>query len=310
MAAMLEDGIPEQRFDLAGLLVQRAFTYLTGAPKQFKTFLALAWSICLASGEPFAGRAVSGDHRVLFIEAENWRQIPKRFAQLCAGYDVDHRTALKSIRFFKPNRPLRLENEAHAAELIQIAKGWGATLTVIDSFVRVHGLDENSSKDMALLANVGLLPLRDEAKCGILALDHTPKGHYGKQRTGGEQVRGSGEKLAAADAHLDVDVHRKDGQTVIETKVESFRLAEEPEDSLYLRPHHTPNGGLWFAKRGAPEWLSRGRRPTQRTGAAEIIKAARKINPELSQARAIDLAVAAGYTESTAKRAYNQETAA
>jgi len=303
MAAILRDGIPEPRFDLQDLLVAQSYALLTGGPKGFKTWLALAWAICMAMARQFAGLRPTGDHRILFVEAECWQQIPGRFEKLCHGLDVDPYEAAKRIEFFKPKRRLLLETEAHASELRQRAQDCGATWTMIDSFVRIHGLDENVSRDMALLANVGLLPMKEQAGSGLLMVDHTPKSHFGRQRVGGEQVRGNTEKLAAADAHLDVDVHKQAGQRIVVVNVESNRLAPEREHPLYLILGDTGQGAR-FEITEPPDKPTRGRKPDALERAKSVIAAEKLRHPDIAFKRAVAAVVAEGISERTATRAW------
>lgn len=304
VAAMLRDGVPEPRYDLQDLLVEHDLCYMTAAPKDYKTWIALDWAICLASGLPWAGLKVTGDHRILFVEAEQWRQIPVRFKKLCAGYDLDPFEVLKRVTFFRPDLRLRLETDEHAFEIRSRAKDAGATWTFIDSFVRIHGLDENSSKDMGQLANVGLLPLRDGAGCGVLILDHTPKAVRGRQRYGKEQVRGSGEKLAAADCHLDVDVIREDDQHAILINVEAQRNAVERDRPLCVELLDTINGGARFQQRNAPERRAAGRPPTVKLHAQRLLSEAQATTPGLTHSEAIKTLAEAGITGGSAKRAW------
>src|SRR6266478_3104454 len=88
---------------------------------------------------------------------------------------INPETALERIRFIRPRRRLQLEDPAQAAELVVAAQDFKATLVVIDSLRRVHGLDENSSRDMANLADGALLPLRGNEQRTVLAIDHDAK---------------------------------------------------------------------------------------------------------------------------------------
>lgn len=304
VAAMLREGIPEVAFDLEDFLVPRTLTYLSGAPKTFKTWLALAMSIALASGRSFAGLKVRREHRVLFVEAESTLQIPGRFEKLCRGFQVDPAAMLERVRFVCPARGLRLDDPGHAEFLKRKARDFGAAWVVIDSFVRVHGLDENSSADMARLANGAFLPLRDEVGCGVLVLDHPPKPFPGGQRGRKEQIRGSWEKLAAADVQVHVDAIETPEGRLAAVSIAASRVAPERDEPLFIRLRQTSNGGLRFEECEAPDVKAPGRPAKGIEQAVNVIRAEMGRRPDLTFTEAVKAVMVAGLSEKTGKRAW------
>jgi len=93
---------PRDGLRRADLLAPRSITYLSGAPKEYKTWEAMALAICLVTGRSFCGLQVKGKHKILFVEAENRFQIPGRFEKLCRGLQVNPQTALERIKFCIP----------------------------------------------------------------------------------------------------------------------------------------------------------------------------------------------------------------
>lgn len=308
VSRMLREGVQEPPYHLDDLIVEQSITIVTAAPKDFKTWLALSWSISLATGKPFAGLKVTppptGGHRILFLEAENWRQIPTRFQKLCLGYQVDPQEVLKQVFFYKPRRRPRLEQKEDAADLRNRAKGEGITSLFIDSFTRIHGLDENKNKDMAALSDIAFIPLRDEAGCDVTILDHTPKAFGGRQRSGIEQVRGAGDKVAAADCHIDVDVHRKGGQNAIEINVVANRLRTERAEPLYVDLRPTPNGGLVFQECGAPGWIGKGRSDETFKEIVQFLNGLERTNPGIKHKDAKAAATERGFKKTTFDKAW------
>ena len=305
VATLIKNGVPEPQFDLAEFLVRGTLTYLTGPPKGRKTLLALAWSAALAKGRPFCGLEVQGDHRVLFVEAEFPMQIPVQFAKVCGGAGLKAEEVLERVRFLVPEKPLRLEDPAHAQALLTAAQEFRATWVVIDSFVRVHGLDENSSGDMARLANTALLPLRDQAGCGVLVLDHPPKPFGGVSRGKKEQLRGTWEKLAAADCQIYVEGIDTEEGKVSALSVPAARLVPERDEPLYLHLNVTAGGGLEFKETEEPEAPPRGGRPpTQLQKASNVIANETSRKRDLTFAEAMQLCINAGIGRSTAAKAW------
>jgi putative DNA primase/helicase len=303
---LIRNGTPSVIMDLEDFLARRTLTYKTGAPKGYKTWAALEMAVCLSTGDDFAGLKVAERRRVLFLEAESWLQIPDRFERLCRGHGVSPAAVLEGVRFIIPNTPLRLERPDHAAALLQAARDFRADWIILDSFVRLHGLDENSSHDMALLANGALLPLRDQGGCGVLVLDHPPKPFPGGTRGRKEQIRGSWEKLAAADVQLHVDaIEADDGGKIAALSVAASRVAPERERPICMQLADTTNGGIRFEAVGAPEPKAKaGRPPTVFQQAVNIIRAEQARDPNLSYTDAVGRCMAAGVGKRTAGGAW------
>ena len=93
----------------------------------------------------------------------------------------------------------RLDNEEWVEELHHIAEDITPTLFIFDSFPRFHGLDENSSGDMAHLYDIGIKPLSRVFGAAVVLLDHPPKDSFGRTKDAAQANRGSGDKMAAVD---------------------------------------------------------------------------------------------------------------
>ncbi len=307
VAALIESGVPEPTFDLDEFLVRGTLTYLTGPPKGRKTLLALAWSVALVTGRSFCDLKISGEHRILFLGAESPVQIPIQFAKVCAGAAVGTDEVLERVRFVVPKKPLRLENPDHAQALRRAAEEFRATWVIIDSFVRVHGLDENNPGEMAALANTALLPLRDQAGCGVLVLDHPPKPFGGLARAKKEQIRGSWEKLAAADCQIHVETIDAAEGKVSAVSVAASRLVPERDEPLFLRLRVTSGGGLAFEETEEPEAPAKaGRPPTKFHQACNIIANETSRNAGLTFAEAMRFCESAGISRRTAAKSWSE----
>lgn len=306
----LREGVPPVRFDLAPYLPAGTLTLISGPPKSAKTWLALAWSICLVTGRSFCDIAPDQEaqHRILFLEAEYPRQIIIRFGELCAALQVNPDKALERIRFIRPRRRLQLEDAAQARALVEAAQAYRATMVVIDSLRRVHSLDENSSLDMANLADGALLPLRGDQERTVLVIDHDAKAWQLGNRPKSQRVKGSIDKLASCDHMLHVERHEPEGQPRrYELSIGASRVVEEDGESLWMEIQATRNQGIAVTK-GEPmqPQTRRGRPPAQREQAANIIRAEKGRNPSLKCADAIRACEAAGISKRTALTAWTQ----
>jgi hypothetical protein len=308
VARLIREGVPPIEWNIEDFLPAETVTYLTGIWKGGKTWLSLVWTILLATGESFCGLTSRGGQRVLFVEAEYPRQIPIRLRDLCLGFQIDPEKVLQNVCFIIPStgKNIRLENPACVESLILKAKDFGATQIVLDSLRRLTGAEENSSKEMASMADVGLLPLRDEAKCGVLVLDHPSRPSHLGRRAKKLEARGSGDKIAACDHQIHLDNFATPTGKVYAVSVGASRVAPERDEPLYLRLRSTSNGGVRFEETEEPQNNSGGRPPTAREKALMVINEAMEREPGLTYSRGIMACLDAGLSESTGKRAWRE----
>jgi len=303
---LIREGVPPIEWDIEDFLPAQTVTYLTGIWKGGKTWLSLVWTILLSTGGSFCDLKSRGGQRVLFVEAEYPRQIPIRIRDLCLGFQIDPEKVLQSVRFVipTPGKSIRLENPACVEALIREAKGFRANRIILDSLRRLTGADENSSKEMAAVADIGLLPLRDVAECGVLVLDHPSKPSQLGKRAKKLEGRGTGDKIAACDHQIHLDNFETPTGKVYAVSTGASRVAPERDEPLYLRLRSTPNGGVRFEETEEPQDNSGGRPPTAREKALMVIKETMKREPRLTYSRGIAACLEAGLSESTGKRAW------
>jgi hypothetical protein len=91
--------------------------------------------------------------------------------------------------------------DRNADSLFEEAAAFKPDLIVLDSLVRLHSKDENSSSDMAVLYNDSIKPLARELNCAVLLLHHAGKTDASSSYKRG---RGSGELTASPDVGLDI----------------------------------------------------------------------------------------------------------
>lgn len=99
-------------------------------------------------------RPPTDGHRVLFLEAENWRQIPIRFQKLCLGYDVDPQEVLKQVLF---------EHSAPRTVAVTRTSGSPATAGQRGMVMSDDRLEETREIEMmSLIAALGVEPMRKQ----------------------------------------------------------------------------------------------------------------------------------------------------
>ncbi|QXJ19646.1 AAA family ATPase [Actinomadura graeca] len=181
---------------------RRTVTVLAGPWASGKSFLALDWSLCIASGKPWQGRPVQHTGTVLYIAAEGAYGLAARMEAWSAAW----RCALPEGLLVFP-KPVNLTNSVAVAEVIAYVWEHRVTLVVIDTLARcMSGADENSSRDMgiAIEALYAVRHATAEESGAVLAVHHT-----GKDRT---TVRGSSALEAGADSVWQVEASTESAQ--------------------------------------------------------------------------------------------------
>ncbi len=181
------------------LWTERAVGVLGGAPKSFKTWLAVDLALSVASGTKALGCfPVRQPGPVVFFGAEDAPALLReRFAALAS-----HRTlALERLDVFLLDVPvLHLDREKDQIQLSQTIRSAKPRLLVLDPLVRMHSLDENSASEISGLLSF-LRRLEREHEVAILLVHHTRK-HAGAGTQPGQGLRGSSDIHAWGDSNL------------------------------------------------------------------------------------------------------------
>mgnify|MGYP000968122504 CR=1 FL=1 len=110
------------------------------------------------------------------------------------------------------NNYVKLDNPAHLTEIVQYVTDHQIEIVILDTFVRVHGYDENSNSEMAKLYEK--MKRINATGAAVLALHHMKKGlHVGPVQH--EAMRGAGEIAAQADCVMSVE--NRDGLYTLKT---------------------------------------------------------------------------------------------
>lgn len=179
------------------LWAEEAVGVIGGAPKCCKTYLALEMALAVASGKPCLGRfLVPRPGPVLLFAAEDSPlQVRARLAGLAAARGVDFQDLPVFIILAAQ---LRLDLHQDKTRLAAVIEDHRPRLLVLDPFVRLHRLDENSAMEVsALLADLRALQRR--FSLAVLLVHHTRKANA---EASGQALRGSGDLHAWGDSNL------------------------------------------------------------------------------------------------------------
>ena len=216
--------IPPEALDQPPWLVEQLWAHeavgiIGGAPKCCKTYLALEMALAVASGRPCLGRFhVPQPGPVLIFAAEDAPlQLRARLLGLARARGADFQ-ALQIFLILA--QQLRLDLDLDRRRLAQAIEKFQPRLLILDPFVRLHRLDENSAMEVSALLS-DLRALQRRFHLAVLLVHHTRKAGG---EASGQTLRGSSDLHAWGDSNL----YLRRSQDQIHLTVE-HRAARAPE---------------------------------------------------------------------------------
>ena len=221
---------PESRWLVTGLWSCEAVGIVGGEPKCCKSFLALDLAVAVASGTPALRRfPVASPGRVLLYAAEDALHIVRaRLEGICAAADC----RLQDLDIQVITAPsVRLDLPADRDALERTVADLKPKLLILDPFVRLHRIDENSSGEVAPLLAY-LRELQRRHALAVLLVHHAKKtaGHI----RAGQALRGSSEFHAWGDSNLYL---RREPSGQLTLTVEHRAAPSPPSLPLELQQH-------------------------------------------------------------------------
>lgn len=186
------------------LWASQAVGVIGGSPKSCKSWLALEMAVSVASGQPCLGRfeAIETGPVLIYAAEDSPRQVRGRLEGLCRARGVDF-SELDVHLILDPQ--LRLDVTEDQSRLRAALEVRRPRLLVLDPFVRLHRIDENSAAEVSsLLAD--LRSWQRSLGLAIVLVHHTKKSNG---EASGQALRGSGDLHAWGDSNLYV---RKNGE--------------------------------------------------------------------------------------------------
>jgi hypothetical protein len=188
----------EPRWLIESLWAEQAVGIVGGEPKCCKSFLALDMAVSVASGRSCLRRFhVPRKGRVLLYAAEDAHPIVRaRLEGICAAAGIE----IDTLDVHVITAPmLRLDQYEDQRRLDDAVARSSPRLLVLDPFVRLHRIDENSSAEVApLLAQLRELQRRHDV--AVVLVHHARKGAANARP--GQALRGSSEFHAWSDSAL------------------------------------------------------------------------------------------------------------
>ncbi len=187
----------ERRWLIKGLWGHQAVGIVGGEPKCCKSFLALDMALAVASGTPCLRRypVAHAGPVVLFAAEDALHTVRQRLDGIARAAGVPF-AALDIHVITVPT--LRIDLEGDRRRLTDTVSILRPRLLVLDPFVRLHRVDENTAADVAPLLAY-LRDLQRHFETAVVLVHHARKSSHARA---GQALRGSSELHAWGDSNL------------------------------------------------------------------------------------------------------------
>jgi AAA domain len=203
LGALRADEFESHEFPRIGWLVDEIWRmqgcgFVSGLPKTLKSFLGLDMAMAIVSNNSFLARKTSHPGAVIYVDAESTSSdLQERIRMLRLGRNLSQADIRDLVVCSRP----RLRLDESLIELTYLMREVQPDLTYLDPLVRLHGLDENSSRDMNTLLS-DLKGLGASYGSGICIVHHFGKPREGSSGPTGQRMRGSSDFHAWLDSAL------------------------------------------------------------------------------------------------------------
>ena len=166
------DNLPAPESLIADVLTRHSYGILRGRDKSFKSFVALDWSLRLATGTPWQGKAVERT-RVLYVAGEGAHGIGERKRAWETAHDIKADPDWFVVRRSAVNLYRAGDDYAHLLDYVERGE-FG--LVVFDTLRRMSGGAEGNGSDMGAVVDRMDEVKRHTTNGSVLAVAHTDKG--------------------------------------------------------------------------------------------------------------------------------------
>lgn len=187
---------PDQKWLIEDIWLAAGVGILAGAPKLGKTYLAAEIAVAVALGDQVLGRPARMMGPVLFYGAEDGLpDLRERFEGLASlrGLEID-RLAVDLL----DTPSLRLERNEDLLRLRATVERCQPRLLVLDPFIRIARIDENSAADVSTVLS-SLRAIQRDYDVAVLVIHHTRKSPAAHPNLA---LRGSSDFAAWSDSNL------------------------------------------------------------------------------------------------------------
>jgi len=216
---LLNETRPEPLIE--GFIQEQEAVCLYGVPNGGKSFLALDWALCVATGKPWLDTYAVKQGPVIYMAGEGAPSLQRRVQAWCDYHKIHE---INGAYFQLRPLPLRDEDviteiQATLETFAEPIRGEGdeaamsTRLIVVDTLSQFFGGGDENGPDMALFVN-NLRRLSHDADTAVLIVHHSNKG--GIQERGHTALRGNLDVMFQCMPVMDVE--RLDGLTIVNDK--------------------------------------------------------------------------------------------
>lgn len=241
------DHLPTPEPLIDGVLTRHSYAILRGRDGTYKSFTALDWALCLATGKPWQGHHAQ-QARALYIAGEGAYSM----AQRLRAWETAWRTTVSPERFTLRQSSVNMRKEGPEFDdlLHRITEG-GYGLVIVDTLRRASGgADENTSEMGTIVDNLERVK-RATNNGSVLAIAHTGKAD--------EDTRG----FSGIEDDADIVWHAKRDAETDAFTLSNKKMKDGP-DGLTLNLRAKPHGDSLIISAGNDNALSEDTTPSQR----------------------------------------------
>lgn len=221
--------MPKPVWLIEGLFEANSLVMVAGPPKSYKSFMALDWMMCMATGRKWCGR-VTVPAKVLYVLGEGKASLLKRIQAWTNFFEITPEEVGKlkqnfRVSFEVPQMAMKASVDNLLATLSQ--EGFCPSVIVVDTLARSFvGMDENSQKD----AGVWVESADRLRQLGytVIFLHHTAK-----NTDFGHRYRGSSAFMGAVDTAM--VMYNEGGRARTVLKVTDQKDHDEGEPMSFQR---------------------------------------------------------------------------
>ena len=214
--------LPKPETLLGPYLQARAVNLMHGKSGSYKSFLALDWCLCVATGTAWVVGDGPTPQPAIYWAAEGKIGLDARME----AWERHRGVQVPEDVFLVPSQSPTLDSDENVAALHAMLSDIRPGLIVVDTLMRVKGvLAENKADDFGRLFGEQLGQIAEQTETGILVITHQ----------GQEGGRSRGTTAARDNCDQEYEIVRK-GHTVTVHHRKSRESAEEPSLQLREKP--------------------------------------------------------------------------
>lgn len=175
----------------------KAVGIIGGTPKSAKTWFGLDMAISVASGSPCLDFFSVDDPGpvLIYLAEDDLSMVRKRIAGICKSRQLD----IESLPLYVITASsLHLDNQVDRDNLVATITTLNPKMLLLDPLVRLHNLDENSSREISGLLGF-LRDLQRWHSMAVILTHHVNKKNHGRP---GQSLRGSSDLFAWVDSFI------------------------------------------------------------------------------------------------------------